>query len=122
MKKMFLAAVCMATALAGCATLSSVPSSPSVVANKTVLDEQGMLAVELAYSAARIAVETGVDAGVIKGQAALRFATLDNKAFLAVAAVRQAYKAGNATSYSAALKEGRAAVTDLLALTGKAPS
>jgi len=121
MKRMIFA-ICGALALASCGAVTApaaIPPSPSTLADKTVLDEQGALAAELAYKAARLAVETGVDAGVIKGANATRFAALDSKAFAALQTVRAAYRAGNATTYSAALTQARAAISDLLALTGK---
>lgn len=50
----------MPLALAGCSfgSVSSVPP-PLTVADRTVLDEQGALAVELAYKAARRIYQTG---------------------------------------------------------------
>lgn len=106
-------------ALSGCAGLNGlagVPPTPVEAADSTVLDEQAALSIELAYKAARMAVETGVDAGVVKGEQAARLAEIDNKAFAAVQAARRAYRAGNATSYGAALAEARAAIADMLAL------
>jgi len=98
---------------------SAVPASPSAVASKTTLDEQAALSVELAYKAARTAVEVAVDAKLIKGDRAKQFADLDNKAYAAVKAVRAAYNAGNATDYQTGLSEARLAVADLLALASK---
>ena len=92
---------------------------PATHADRTVLDEQGMMAVELAYRAARVAVETGVDAGIIRGATASRFAALDRRAYAAVGVVRAAYRAGNAPSYRNALSEAQAAISGLLALTSK---
>lgn len=122
MKRLLYAALCGAMMLASCTAVGPanlLPPSPAAAANKTVLDEQGALAAELAYKAARIAVETGVDAGLIKGTAAARVAQLDQAVFVALGQVRTAYRAGNATSYAAALTEARNAVGGLLALTGK---
>ena len=92
---------------------------PSDFADKTTLDEQGMLACENFYKAARIAVETGVDAGLIKGETAAKVAVLDNQAYAALGAVRSAYRAGNAQSYKNALREAQAVIGGLLSLTGK---
>lgn len=110
MKRLIIAA---ALAVAGCTTL---PTAPSYVAEQTVLDERGAIAVELAYKAARMAVEAATDAGAIRGETAARFAELDNQAYGAVRAARSAYRAGNAASYEAALTEARGAVAQLLAL------
>lgn len=116
--KRLLFVVGAALALAGCGLtgLASIPSAPVAVADETVLDEQGALAVELAYKAARLAVETAVDAGQIRGERATQVAALDNQAYAAVQTARRAYRAGNATSYGAALAEARGAIADLLAL------
>lgn len=122
MKRVIFAAI-MAVNLAGCGLsgLASAPA-PAAIADRTVLDEQGALAVELAYKAARLGVETAVDAGLIKGDAALRVALLDERAFQAVAAARRIYQTGNAPGYGAALTTARAAIAELLALIqGKLP-
>lgn len=125
-------ALAAALALSGCAVAPATVASagatvadsvgvppPATAADRTVLDEKAMTGVELAYKAARIAVETGVDAGLIKGAAAARFAALDSQAYRALGAVRAAYRAGNAASYRAALTEAQAAIGAVLALTGK---
>lgn len=118
MKYLYLA-ILAPLALSGCTglgNLAGLPQAPVEAADSTVLDEQAALAVELAYKAARLAVETGVDAGAIRGEQATRFAELDNQAFAAVQAARRAYRAGNAVSYGAALAEARGAIADILAL------
>lgn len=117
MKKIILAACLagMAFTLSAC-SLVGIPDSPRQAADQTMLDEQALTGIELAYKAARLAVETGVDAGLVKGQNAARFAELDDKAYTAVKAARAAYAAGNASGYLEALSSARAAVTDLLSL------
>lgn len=119
MKRLFMVA---ALALAACATpgpFPGLPGAPADVANQIKLDEQGALGAELAYKAARIAVELAVDSGVLKGERADRFATLDRRAFAAVKAVRVAYAAGNASNYKATAEIARGAIADLLALAGR---
>lgn len=109
-----------ALALAGCGPLAStLPPAPAAVADRTTLDESAALTAELAYKAARVSVETGVDAGFIKGATAAKVATLDSAAYAALGKVRAAYRAGNASTYSSALTEARGAISALLALTGK---
>ena len=103
---------------AAAADAAGVPP-PVVVADRTTLDELGMLAAELAYKAAHTAVEIGVDAGLIRGAPAARFADLDSRAYAALGRVRSAYRTGNATSYASALTEAQAAIAGLLNLTGK---
>jgi len=111
-------AVSAALALAGCnlSALGSLPPTPAQAADRTILDEQGALTVELAYSAVRLAVETGVDVGIIRGANATRFAELDRRAYAAVLAVRAAYRAGNADSYAAAQTLALDAVAQLFAV------
>lgn len=118
-----LIALCLPLALMACggvtSAINSIPASPAAVADSSTLDEQGALAAELAYKAARVAVETGVDAGLIRGATAAKVAKLDRQAFAALGLVRKAYDAGNAASYTSALTAARAAISDLLTLTGK---
>jgi hypothetical protein len=115
-------------ALAACATLpatgldtaaavadATVTTKPADVASTTVLDEQAALGVELAYKAFRTALEVATDAGVLRGTAATQAADLDARAYLAVLAVRGAYRSGNATSYGQAVTDARAAITAALA-------
>ena len=93
-----LIALCLPLALMACGgvtgAINSLPPSPSAIADSTVLDEQGALAAELAYKAARVAVETGVDAGLIRSATAAKVAKLDQRAFTALGVVRKAYAAG----------------------------
>jgi hypothetical protein len=118
MRKLILAVVALfALPLAACDTLLStaapvagVPSSPVVVADKTVLDEKVGIAVETAYKAWRVAVELGIDAGFVKGAFATKLAAIDNRAYTATLAVQAAYKAGNSAGYIAAAREANAAI------------
>lgn len=108
----------VASAGATIADAAGAPA-PSSFADKTVLDEKAATAVELAYRAARVAVELGVDAGLIKGQAAASVQTYNRAAWEAVQAVYSAYRAGNAESYREALTRALEASGRLLTLTGK---
>lgn len=117
-----IAAATMLVALPACST-TGVPGSPAEVADKTILDEQGALSVELAYKAARTVVEVAVDAGLIKGELASTIARLDRDAYSAVLAVRSAYDAGNATSYSSAIDRARSIISSIIEkVTGRALS
>lgn len=113
MKKLLIA-VSLALSLPGCAGLAGLMAPPATTANQTVLDEQATIGVELAYKAARIAMETAVDAGLLTGERAARAAEIDNAAYAAVTGVRAAYRAGNAANYGVALGEARAAVSSML--------
>src|SRR3546814_12135615 len=110
MRRLILAAA-MVLALPACSTLSG--GGPVLVTQATALDEKIAVSVELAYRAARLAMETGVDAGLIKGARAAQVAALDNQAYSAVQAVRAAYKAGNAASYPTAALQAQHAAAPL---------
>lgn len=114
--RLFLTAAALAM-IGGCALpIGKAPTSPSELSERTALDERAALGVELAYSAARTAVELGVDAGLIRGDLARRVSDADHRAYQAVLAARAAYDAGNAQSYEAALVRARAAVSEVVTL------
>lgn len=103
----------IARTLATAAALSLVAAcvttpAPVTVANHTKLDEQAALAVELAYQASAQALLATGAAKRPEVKAA------DNRAYAAVKAVRAAYDAGNASSYTAAVESARGAVSALL--------
>lgn len=120
MKRLIFAAL-MPLMLTGCGLhgLADIPAAPVEAADETVLDEQGMAMAEYAYKASRLAGETLVDGGQIRGETALRVAALDRKAFAALGRLRTAYRAANATSYEAALTELNTAIGDIIALLGR---
>lgn len=120
MNRIALALVAPLALLAGCTPgLVSTPT-PGQVADRTVLDERGAIAVESAYRAAGLALEMAVDTGLLRGQAAATAATYEQRAYTAVLAARAAYDAGNATSYAAALATARQAIARaLLAVNGE---
>lgn len=95
---------------------ASVPASPSVIADKTILDEKAAISVELAYQAWATAVEIAVDAGVLHGERAAQIKAIDNRIYGAVVAVREAYKAGNQTSYTNAVFGAKAAIEQGIAV------
>lgn len=122
-------ALCSSVPLGGCALFTpshiantaasaadavGVPA-PAIIANRTVLDEHALTALELAYKAERLALETAVDAGLLKGGNATTASTLDNRAYGALSAARAAYSAGNAATYSAALTQAKLAISQALA-------
>ncbi len=94
--------IASALALSAC-TPTLVPVSPSAVADTTKRDEQAVLSADLAYKGFRLAVETGVEAGVIKGQRALQISNLDRQLFSAYTLIDRAYSAGNAESLAQAI-------------------
>jgi len=115
----FFAAAYASLALAGCAALT-LPAAPVTVADATLLDEQGAIAVESTYRALGLVLEAAVDAGALTGAAAAHAAALEDRAFSAVRATRAAYGAGNAPNYLAAQTEARRALAAaLLAVNGE---
>jgi len=103
MKKLLFAFMLLfALPLSACAT-APVPASPSAISNLTKVDEQAAVTAQLAYKSWRLAVETGVNAGLIKGQLAGHVAQLDNQLYSALQAVDAAYKAGNADNFATAV-------------------
>lgn len=116
----FLAISIVSLALVGCAPLAAVmggiPPAPAAAADRTMIDEQTALSVELAYQAATVAIGAAVNIGVLRGEGAERVAVIDRRAYRAVLATRAAYDAGNATSYGAAATTARTEIAALLAL------
>jgi hypothetical protein len=115
-----LAALSLGLAACGGALGGLATTPPAQVADATVLDERGAIAVESAYRAAGLALEMAVDTGLLRGSAAATAATYEQRAYTAVLAVRAAYDAGNATGYAAALVNARQAIARaLLAVNGE---
>lgn len=121
MKRFLLcAALALAVPIGGCHSFTSLPTSPSNAANATVLDEQLALGVEATYKAARTAMETAVDSGVLHGANATKARTLNTQAYDAVKATRAAYDAGQQDNYIAAAGKAAGIVSNLLAVTAAA--
>lgn len=111
MKKLLIA-IGLAAASLSLPACSGVLEPPASVADKTKLDEQAAIGVNLAYKAFRLSVETGVAAGFIKpgSELALKIADADNRAYSAVVAVDAAYRAGNSADYTSAVIRANAAI------------
>lgn len=126
-------------ALCGCAALGGLPASPGTVADGTTLDERAGLAVETMYAATAragaLAFRTGIvtpsrDAAVQRDDfcelvAAGAYEASDRGGeIMAVEcrlraardATRDAYDAGNATSYAAAATRAVGLAREILAL------
>ena len=107
--------------LAACAPLATAVGPPDnllpgVAADKTVLDEQVAISVELAYQAAVLTVSTATKAGFVKGALAEKLLDADRVAYQAVLAVRAAYDTGNARSYADAAQSAQTAIRGVIAL------
>lgn len=104
-------------ALSACSTLSSPAAIPAPVelANRTAVDEEARNGVELGYKAFRLALELGVDAGVIKGERAVKAAAADRQAYNALLIFREAYKTANAADLLAAGRSANIAIAQAIA-------
>lgn len=113
MRALFVAALC-AVSLSACtpSELGSIPTSPAQISQRTIVDEQAVVSVHLAYKTFRLAAEVAVDAGIVKGALAKRLADVDNKAYSAVVLVDKAYATGNASDLQVALANANALITN----------
>lgn len=119
MKRSIIATALLALALTACApllgALTGLPAAPAAVADKTIVDEQAALSVELAYQTATQLVLTANRAGLLKDDSLrARVRAADQTAYQGVLAARAAYRAGNAADYGAAAATARAAISDIL--------
>lgn len=103
--------------LTACATLG-IPSSPSVLADGTKMDEQAGIALNLAYTAAAKGAALAIRTGIVSDPATIkRIGELNRFAFAKLTALNAAYNAGNASSYLVALSEAKVAVNAFVAVT-----
>jgi hypothetical protein len=100
----------MARSAAGPVIDAAVPIKPADVASKTTLDERLGIGATIGYTAASRLGTALARAGLIDKT---RFKALDAKGYAAITAVKAAYDAGNATSYTAAIDRVNAAVADI---------
>lgn len=110
----------VALALAACTTsVGTAPPlhipTPAEYAGRTAVDEQAAVAVENGYKAFRLALELGVDAGVIKGERAVKAAAADRQAYNALLIFREAYKTANAADLLAAGRSANIAIAQAIA-------
>lgn len=121
--KRFILAALAALSLASCGAgtpLGSVPT-PVELADRTAKDEQAAVAIENGYKAFRMAVELGVDSGLIKGERATMVAKADQCAYAALLVFRQAYKTANSADLLAAGRSANIAIEQAIAaVRGKA--
>lgn len=109
--KLFLSLAC-ALSLSACGTvptyIGKIPTAPVVVADTTVLDEKGLLGLTTAYEALGMLI----DLVPVEGNPARAktLATIDQAAYDALLVAREAYRTGNAQSYSQALEAGNATI------------
>jgi hypothetical protein len=121
------AALAVAITQTACTPLAAaeqiIRGSPVEVANRTKVDEQAGITVTLAYTAAAKAAALSIEVGLVKDPATIkRIGVLDQQAYAAVLAVRQAYLAANASGYLAALSQANAALKSFMAAFSSAPT
>jgi hypothetical protein len=91
--------IVIAASLALCAcgvTTSGTPlASTSSLCARTVADEQGVIAFNLGYKAFRLAAETGVRSGFIKGTLAGQVRTINTELFTQVQNLDTVYRTCN---------------------------
>lgn len=117
-----LAAACLsALPLAACDTLPAggIPTSPSAVCSKTIVDEQAAVGAEVAYKTFRLAAELGVNTGAIKGATATKVAELDNRLYLYLQTAEHAYETCNSADLGAALVSFNSTLSAANAAIGK---
>lgn len=96
-----------AGSVAGPVLDATVPGKPADVADKTTLDERLAIGATVSYTAASRLGTALASAGLIDKE---RFKALDRQGYAAVLAVKAAYDAGNATSYTVAIDRVNATV------------
>src|SRR5688500_11373349 len=120
MKRLLLAAG-LALALTACGPQDVINSAGSLpppvsVADQTIMDEQTVIAFDTSVETAAALATVAVKAGIIRGANLDRAAVLSKTGRTAVLALGAAYRAGNATSYAAALVQAKAAISGIRAL------
>lgn len=102
-------------AVVACTPTGGIASNPGELAGQTVLDEKAAIGIETAYTAAAKAAAVAIETGAINDPATItKIGAADRRAYMAVVALRSAYDAGNATSYSEAFIEANGAVRIML--------
>ncbi len=111
-------ALSAALALSACTVPITSPiviPTPVSYAQRTAVDEQVAVNAESAYKAFRLALELGVDSGVLRGPRATVAAMADQRAYAALRVFRQAYRTANAKDFLAAARSANIAVEQAIA-------
>lgn len=114
MKTLLLA---LSLSLAACGPVTTVGSipAPSEFAGRTAVDEQVAVGVEQGYKAFRLALELGVDTGVIKGDRAVKARAANTTAYNSVLVMRQAYSTANSEDFLAAARSANMTIARAIA-------
>lgn len=105
--------VSLAFALMAPAACTTLPSAPSSI----TIDEKALYVVELGYAGALASADAAVDAGVVKGDAALEVDTALDYIRSAILAARDAYATGDRLQAALAIAqahEGLASLRELI--------
>ena len=114
-----IALACSALSVAACQPVSdSLQTGPVSTADATKLDEQTMLSAESLYLATNTLAQTAFDLGRLSVDQRAKVKAADQKAYNALLVLRSAYRAGNASSYFAALGELTKASEQVSAIIG----
>lgn len=114
-KSLALAAVMAASA---CTPAIMDTGAPVEIADKTKLDEQGMLSAESLYTAANNLAGLALDVGALNADQRARLKIADNRAYGALLTLRSAYRAGNSSGYFRAVGELTDAVNQINLIVG----
>lgn len=113
-----LLAACVPTGGCAAATgLGDAINGSTGVCEHSIKDEQALIAVNASYKGFRLGVETGVQAGLIKGELASKIAAVDNKAFAAILSLDTVYRTCNG-DLGAALTSANNAIAEAFAVAG----
>ena len=116
MKRLFVAMA--ALCLCACAAVPTPPPPPVAIADQTTLDEQIGLGATTAYRGAVAVARLANRVKPFSPSTRTKAAELDAKAFAAIAAMRAAYEAGNATDYRTAAGKARDLAEQIISLVG----
>jgi hypothetical protein len=117
MKRLLIAFAALSLTSCTAADVSHAVGIPTPVeyAARTAVDEQVGVGIENAYKGFRLALELGVDSGVITGARATAARAANNCAYRAVLVFRQAYKTANSADLLAAARSANIAIEQALA-------
>lgn len=108
----------LALALTACVPTTGTVIIPAPIefAGRTAADEQIAIGIEQGYKAFRMALELGVDTGVIKGDRARLAARADAQAYSGVLIAREAYLTANAEDFINAARSANSTIGQAIAL------
>lgn len=117
----FIISAMLALSLSGCGVMQALTGGPRAVADRTVFDEAGFVAVAGVVETAADLLTVGVESGIIKDSdlPTVRAGSLKMRSLLKAA--QAAYAAGNSAKYDAAVAEIMITVSHLRNLAKGVP-